>query len=124
MLAFNVQRIVMARTLVQIQREMEKLEKEAERVRASEVAEVIRKIKNAIDFYGITAADLFGAKAKAVKTTKRKYTRSVKAAPIKAPAQPKYRDPESGSTWTGHGKRPGWFVKAIEGGKKAEELAI
>ena len=114
----------MARTLVQIQREMEKLEKEAERVRAAEVAEVIGKIKKAIDFYGITVADLFGAKAKAVATTKRKYTRSTKAVPAKTPAQPKYKDPESGSTWTGHGKRPGWFVKAIEGGKNAEDLAV
>ena len=114
----------MARTLVQIQREMEKLEKEAERVRAAEVAEVIGKIKRAIDFYGITAADLFGTKTRAVATAKRKYTRGAKAAPSKKPAQPKYKDPESGRTWTGHGKRPGWFVKALEGGKKAEELLI
>lgn len=114
----------MARTLVQIQREMEKLQVEAERVRASEVAEVIAKIQTAIDFYGITAADLFGTKGKAVAKAKRKYTRSAKSAQAKTPAQPKYKDPESGRTWTGHGKRPGWFVKAIEGGKKAEELAI
>jgi DNA-binding protein H-NS len=112
------------RTLVQIQREMEKLEKEAERVRTAEVAEVIRKIKAAIDFYGLTASDLFGAKQKTGAKVKRKYTLRGKAAPAKPPAKPKYKDPESASTWTGHGKRPRWFVKAIEGGAKVEDMAI
>ena len=34
------------------------------------------------------------------------------------------KDKETGKTWTGHGKRPGWFVKATEGGTKAEEMAV
>jgi DNA-binding protein H-NS len=114
----------MARTLVQIQREMEKLQVEAERVKASEVAGVVAKIKTAIDFYGITVGDLFGAKPEAGAKGKRKYSPRKNEKLTKAPSSPKYKDPESGKTWTGHGMRPGWFVKAIEGGKKAEELAI
>ncbi len=50
-----------------------------------------------------------------------------KASPKKAkkqPSPPKYRDPASGKTWTGHGKRPGWFVQAVESGVKAEDMAV
>jgi DNA-binding protein H-NS len=114
----------MARTLIQIQREMEKLQLEAERVKASEVAGVIAKIKSAIDFYGIAPGDLFGAKPAKGGEGKRKYTVRKNAKPAKAPSPPKYKDPETGKTWTGHGKRPDWFVRAIEGGRKAEELVV
>ena len=70
----------MARTLIQIREQIEKLEKEAERVQANEVAGVIQRIKTAIDFYGLTADDLFGSGAKAA-------TKSKKVAAKKAPAK-------------------------------------
>lgn len=112
----------MSRTLLQIKREMEKLEKEAEKVRASEVAGVVQRIKSAIDFYGLQIKDLFGPKAKADAPGKGEPRVQVKAK--KSPAPAKYRNKETGKTWTGHGKRPGWFVKAIEGGAKPEDMAI
>ena len=114
----------MARTLIQIQREMEKLQAEAERVKASEVAGVIAKIKSAIAFYGITPGDLFGAKPAKAAKGKRKFTVRKKATTANTASLPKYKDPETGKTWTGHGKRPGWFVRAVEGGRKAEELVV
>ena len=114
----------MARTLVQIQREMEKLQKEAELVKASEVAGVIARIKSAIDFYGITEADLFGNKAAGVARDARKNSRHKDVKPSKTQSPAKYRDKESGKTWTGHGMRPRWFVKAIESGITAADMAI
>ena len=51
----------MARNLAQIKKAIESLEKEAERVREKEVAGVIARMQQAIDFYGLTAADLFQA---------------------------------------------------------------
>jgi DNA-binding protein H-NS len=42
----------------------------------------------------------------------------------KVAAIAKYKDKETGKTWTGHGKRPGWFVQAIENGMKAEDMAM
>lgn len=36
----------------------------------------------------------------------------------------KYRDPKSGKTWTGRGKRPGWINDAINGGKNLEDFAV
>ena len=111
----------MARTLAQIKKQIEKLQKEAGRVRASEVAGVIQRIRTAIEFYGLTTGDLFGKKAKETKRTQ-VGRKKAKAKKVASPA--KYRDKESAKTWTGHGKRPGWFVKAIEAGMNAEDMAV
>ena len=38
---------------------------------------------------------------------------------------PKYQHPENPTvTWTGRGRKPKWFVEAIDSGKTAEEMAI
>ncbi len=43
----------------------------------------------------------------------------------KVPAAPKYRHPENSAlTWSGRGRKPKWFVEAIEQGKTPEDLAI
>ncbi len=117
------------KTLSQIQAQIEKLQKEAEAIRAKEIAEVVAKIRVAIDHYGLTAADLglAGGRAKAAATAKAgaaAATRKTRkpSAPKKAPVI-KYRD-DAGHAWTGHGKRPGWFKAALESGKKAEDLLV
>jgi DNA-binding protein H-NS len=43
----------------------------------------------------------------------------------RAPAAPKYRHPENPAlTWSGRGRKPQWFVEALEAGKTASDLAI
>ena len=113
----------MARTLLQIKKQIESLEREAETVRKREVAGVIERIKQAIDFYGLTVEDLFGEEPKSQTKSKAVPRQAAKKA-TETRAKAKYKDPDSGKTWTGHGKRPGWFLRAIESGKKAEELAV
>lgn len=111
----------MTRTLVQIRKQINKLQKEAEKVKTNEVAGVIRRIKVAIDFYSLTASDLFGTNGKTASKGKQAKSTSKKEAK-KSPSPAKYRDKDSGKTWTGHGKRPGWFVQAIANGVKADDL--
>jgi len=113
----------MAKTLLQIKQQIESLEKEAKRIEEKEVAGVIARIKVAIDVYGLTHQDLFEAKAKKMGRPK-KVADVVAKKPAKKKAAAKFKDPTSDKTWTGHGKRPGWFVAAIEAGTKAEELAV
>lgn len=113
----------MARTLIQIKQQIESLEKEAERVKDGEIADVIARIKKAIDFYELTPKDLFDTSAKKMGRPKKVVSGAAKKQP-KNKATAKYQDPASGKTWTGHGKRPGWFLQAIEGGKTAENLAV
>ncbi|WP_333817101.1 H-NS histone family protein [Tabrizicola sp.] len=43
----------------------------------------------------------------------------------RAPAAAKYRHPENPAlTWSGRGRKPQWFVEALEAGKTATDLAI
>ena len=126
----------MARSLAVIQQQIVKLQKEAAVLKLKDAPGVIARIRIAIEFYGLTPADLFEpqvavtpkAKAKAkekekpkavaVKVPKVPATRKERAAPVI-----KYQD-GAGHSWSGHGKRPGWFKAAIEGGKTAEDLRV
>ena len=47
------------------------------------------------------------------------------AKPKRAPVAPKYRHPENPTlTWSGRGRKPKWFVEALEAGKTTEHMAI
>lgn len=96
------------KTYADIKSEIARLEKQAEALRKSEVAEVIAKIKQAIKAYGLTAGDL-GLGRGAAKTARTTPAKSAtKASTTKG--VPKYRDPKSGKTWTGRGKPPAWIA--------------
>lgn len=120
------------RTLDEIQAEIRRLEAEAQAVRQAEVAEVIGRIKEAIKHYGLTAEDLGlapkrrGRKpgAKAVKGTASKAAgRKASDKKAKKAGVAKYGDGQ-GNTWTGHGKRPKWFLDALAAGKSANEMLL
>lgn len=121
----------MTRSLAVIQQQIVKLQKEAEALKLKDVPEVIERIKTAIEFYGLTSADLFeanGTVSQAKSKAKFKVaTAKVSKAPVKKKERTapviKYQD-EAGHSWSGHGKRPGWFKAAIEGGKTADDLKV
>ena len=65
--------------------------------KAAERAPAIAQIRNLCEAHGLSANDIFGkAKGAARKPT--------------GPVAPKYRDPATGSTWTGRGKAPSWIA--------------
>ena len=44
---------------------------------------------------------------------------------VKAPAAPRYRNPDDNSqTWTGKGRQPGWFKAALAAGKSPDDMEI
>lgn len=116
----------MAKTLAELQHEIEKLKRQAEALKAKEAKEVIARIKEAIAHYGLTAEDLgLGARRG------RKPGRPAGAAPVARKARSagktvgaiKYRD-EAGHAWTGRGKRPNWFKDALAAGKTPESMLV
>ena len=57
---------------------------------------------------GYSLADLIGGEVK----------------PSRAPAAAKYRHPENAAvTWSGRGRKPLWFVAALEADKSPEDMA-
>lgn len=115
----------MAKNLAQLNSQIAKLQKEADALKAKEKAGVVDRIKVAIAEYGLTSADLgFSARTPkvAVKGVKIVAPKARKKAVKKTPGVVRYRD-DAGNTWTGHGKRPKWFLAALEAGKTPESLA-
>ncbi|PPE68443.1 H-NS histone family protein [Caldimonas thermodepolymerans] len=88
------------------------LEKQIENARKQEIADAIAQIRSLMAQYGLTLADLgskVGGKSSSTKGSK---------------VAPKYRNKETGETWTGRGRQPKWVEQALASGKTLEDLAI
>src|SRR4051812_21043418 len=106
-------------TYIELQQQIEALQKEAQALKEKERQGVIDRMKEAIAVYDITAADLglrkprgrtasIGSKpARAAKTSGRSQQRKGKA----------YADSQ-GNTWGGRGPRPRWLREALDKGAK------
>ncbi|MFS2162644.1 H-NS histone family protein [Variovorax sp. Varisp62] len=118
----------MAKTFLQVQKQIEELQREAEQLRKKEADGVLSRIKEAIAVYGFTAADLDFGKAAGRPAAKagvaaKKTRKGKKAAAAPAAAVPKFQD-DQGNVWSGRGPRPAWFKAALEAGKSADDLLV
>lgn len=105
----------MTQSYEQIQKQIETLQRQAEKLRVREIDEVVARIKVAVKHYGLTAAQLgFGAAPDGAKRKAKKAAASIRAA--------KYSDGQ-GNSWSGMGKRPGWLRNALDAGRTLEEFA-
>jgi DNA-binding protein H-NS len=114
----------MTKTFLQVQKQIEQLQREAEQLRKKEADGVLSRIKEAISVYGFTASDLgfgkgVGRIAGPGKNGTKKSLKLKKSAAVAV--TPKYKD-DQGNVWSGRGPRPGWFKAALEAGKLADEL--
>ena len=81
----------------ELQAEIHQLQAQAEKQRVSEIQGAIQEIRQKMAEYGISIQDLSGG----TRARKTGATGTVK---------PKYRNPETGDTWTGRGKPPRWIA--------------
>lgn len=107
----------MTQSYKQIQRQIESLQRQADKLRQKEVAGVVERIKVAIEHYGLTASQL-GFTKLAADSAKRTSASSKTA----APGAPRYADGQ-GNTWSGRGPRPRWLKEAIAAGQPLSSLA-
>jgi DNA-binding protein H-NS len=110
----------MAKSYSDLQQQIAKLQNEAKALKQKEIAGVVARIREAIEHYGITPQEIFGAKAKRGRPAGS--ARKVRVPKNDRPAV-KYRD-ENGNVWSGRGPRPGWFKAALEAGKIADEFLV
>ena len=113
--------------LIDIQSQIEKLQKQANDIRAREFDKTVQDIVAKMQAFGITLKDLqvasaraAGAKAKVGAKPRREKPR--KAGPA-ATVAAKYLGP-NGESWSGRGLTPKWMNALIADGKTKEEFAI
>ncbi|AOJ85011.1 DNA-binding protein [Burkholderia savannae] len=88
--------MVMA-TYKELLAQLDDLKHQAKTARAVELPDVLVELRRKIDEYGLTQKDLFPPRL---------------GRPKKEDLLPKprYRDPETGATWTGRGRAPAWIT--------------
>jgi DNA-binding protein H-NS len=112
-------------TLKQIQSRIEKLQAQAEGLIAKRAAVVIGEIRALMNQHGLTTADIDAHTPK--KRGPKPKSAALYAAGMARPAEakaktksfntasklpPKYRNPETGATWSGHARPPAWIKDA------------
>lgn len=102
----------MAKTYADIVKQIESLKKQADDVRRKEIGDVVKRIREAIAFYGLQPQDLFGPGGRGKR----------REAP-RAAAGAKYGD-GTGNVWSGRGPRPHWLRDALAAGRTLEEFAL
>ncbi len=120
-------------SLVDIQAQIERLQKQASDIRAKEFDRTVAEILQQMQVFGITLKDLQRAmgKAPAAKTRLKAPVQKSSKKPLTRKSSPiagrsvavKYRGPK-GETWTGRGSMPKWLRALVEKGKTKEDFAI
>lgn len=94
----------------EILNQIEDLKRKAEELRQQEMVGAVAEIKRLMTQFGVSAEDL-GLTGRA-----KGKLRGIVAA--------KYRDPISGKTWTGRGRRPAWVLELGNHGKTLDDCRI
>ena len=104
--------------LIELQSQIDKLQKEAAAIKSKEFASTVRDILAKMNAFGITLKDLKPGKARTKPTTA---AAGKKKSGVTLPA--KYRGP-NGETWTGRGLAPRWLTAELAQGKRKEDFAV
>jgi DNA-binding protein H-NS len=98
-------------TYNEIRAQIATLEKQAEEAREAEIEAALTTVRALIREHNLSIADI-GKRVFANGTGKK----------MPGGKPPKYRDPETGATWSGYGKRPRWISAAMKEGRGDEYL--
>lgn len=99
----------MAADLEKLLEQAAKLQAQIEAARAEGKDDGIEQIRSLMTKLGITPEELGFYSVQSVAASKRPYTRTFPPKAVHQPVEPKYRDPATGTTWSGRGKPPRWL---------------
>lgn len=121
------------RTYKNLNSEIQRLQAIAAKRRKKEVGAVIADIRQKMADYGITLDELQapvrkskaggGSGVKPGRTGSKKAAKPKKKA-AKRKVAAKYKDPQSGTTWSGRGLTPKWLAEKEKAGAKRDEFLI
>ena len=98
------------------------MQKQAEKLKASEISGVVERIKVAIEHFGLTAEQLGYSGGKASSAKAKKVMSRKAGSASKSASSAAYGD-GNGNVWGGRGPRPRWLRDAIAAGRTLEEFA-
>jgi DNA-binding protein H-NS len=101
-------------TLDQLYQKIARLQKQAESIVAKKAQSVLDDIRAMMERHGLTTADI-EAHTKRGKATRKTAARKTSAAAkgnAKGKLPPKYMNPKTGETWSGHARPPAWIKEA------------
>jgi len=111
------------KTYAQVVKQIDQLNREAERLKRQEVDSVIARIKEAISVYDLTASDLGLTGQRGPKGKRAAPVQAAGKAKRKSARAVKFRD-DAGNTWGGRGPRPHWLRDALANGKQLKDFAV
>ena len=100
-------------TYRELQSQIQQLQAEAEALRKQEKATVVAQIKQTMLEHGIDLSDLQGRQG-----------RQGPHSTMGTRVAPKYRNAQTGETWTGRGKKPRWLAAELANGRKIADFLI
>lgn len=112
--------------LVDIQTQIEKLQKQAQQIKTKEFSKTVQDIKDKMHAFGITVKDLQSARSNKPNSSitadaKKPRKAASKTTGIKVAA--KYRGAE-GQSWSGRGLMPRWLKTLVAEGRTKEEFLV
>ena len=108
----------MTQSYKQIQKQIQALQRQAEKLRDQEIEGVVGRIKVAITHYGLTAEQLGFGSGPVKGRSQMPHTQGAS----KSTSSAKYSDGQ-GNEWLGRGPRPHWLRDALAAGRSLEEFA-
>ncbi len=112
-------RLTYATQQAKIEKEIDRLQKQAQVLQSKRRKPVIASIIKAMKEYDISPQEIADAYSAG------QGARGAKPKPATSKSvAPKYRHPETGETWSGRGKVPRWLVAAEEAGTSRERFLI
>lgn len=116
--------------LIDIQSQIEKLQKQANEIKAKDFSSTVKEILTKMQAFGITVKDLQSPKAgKSGKPGRPAKAKAISAKSPNAarkagtPVAAKFRGP-NGETWSGRGLMPKWLSSLVAQGQSKETFAI
>lgn len=107
-----------------IQKEIEKLKKQAAALQNKKRVPAIRSIVKTMKEYGITIEEVATAFNKGAGKLKGSTKSGSATRGPRGPVPPKYRHPETGQEWSGRGIAPKWIAQAEAEGKSRNDFLI
>lgn len=124
--AVNLENRDLEKKIAEAEAVLEELRSELREQRKIERPLVIERVRELVANYQLTASDLGLVAIISGKNNNTKTAIKVPGVSVdkRYAVAPKYRDPDTGATWTGRGKVPVWMSEKISAGATKEQFAI